>query len=360
MPKEEKLPLTPEEEERWAELETNEKKVENTGSPKGARKELQKDSPRAKNNNDHLLPPEQVNPTDSQQEISACFEAAIKKLDKVDSDANKKRSEIVQELARDLDGKMPTDEIATEIVHQLRGRIGERRVYECLEGDQYAKYKKKHRVQNARKRSGPKDQPELAAEPQLKEQVVVHASGQEAVVAGKPEDSSAGNGGGSTDTNTSPSPPPQRSSTINASEPNPIIITASTPSLPHTTSVCENCSTRIEELEDRNRELSTRNTEVDMQLTNQGKYIDELLGKNKELEQALAVRTHRSIKSAEELMHISTDRYQQFECSVSFEALRRYMIRFNGINGAIPDRVWFSGKFNHKTRELIDVRIGRN
>lgn len=173
MPEEEKSPLTPEE-ERWAELETNEKKAEEaqlqhqSGSSKGARKELQTDSPRADNKNDHLPPPEQVNPTDSQQEKSACFEAAIKKLDNVDSDANKKRSEIVQELARDLEGKMPTDEIAAEIVHQLRGRIGERRVYECLEGDQYAKYKKKHRLQNARKRSGRKDQPELAAEVQLK------------------------------------------------------------------------------------------------------------------------------------------------------------------------------------------------
>jgi signal recognition particle GTPase len=133
MPEEEKLHLTPEEEEHWAQLETNEKKAEEvhqSGTPKG--KEVQKDSPRAENNNDHLPLPEQVNPSNRKQEISACFEAAIKKLDKVDSDANKKRSEIVQELARDLEGKMPTDEIAAEIVHQLRGRIGERRVYECL------------------------------------------------------------------------------------------------------------------------------------------------------------------------------------------------------------------------------------
>jgi len=49
---------------------------------------------------------------------------------------------------------MPTDEIGPEIVRQLRGRIKERRVYECPEGEQYAKYKKRHRIQNARKRSG--------------------------------------------------------------------------------------------------------------------------------------------------------------------------------------------------------------
>jgi hypothetical protein len=101
--------------------------------------------------------PEPVNPTDSQQEISACFEAAIKKLDKVESDSKKKKSEIVQELARDLDGKMPTDEIAAEIVHQLRGRVSERRIYECLDH----KYKKKYRVENARK--GGKHDGDLAA-----------------------------------------------------------------------------------------------------------------------------------------------------------------------------------------------------
>jgi hypothetical protein len=35
------------------------------------------------------------------------------------------------------------------------------------------------------------------------------------------------------------------------------------------------------------------------------------------------------------------------------------MVYFNGINGAIPDRVWFKGRFNHKTGEVVDVRIGR-
>ena len=54
---EEKLPLTPEEEERWAQLEINEKKAEEGHqpcSPKGARRELQTDGPQAENNNDDL------------------------------------------------------------------------------------------------------------------------------------------------------------------------------------------------------------------------------------------------------------------------------------------------------------------
>ncbi|MGC2682495.1 MAG: hypothetical protein WA323_11545 [Candidatus Nitrosopolaris sp.] len=29
------------------------------------------------------------------------------------------------------------------------------------------------------------------------------------------------------------------------------------------------------------------------------------------------------------------------------------------MNGPVPDRVWFNGKFNHKTAKVVDVRIGR-
>jgi hypothetical protein len=61
---EKKSSLTPEE-ELWTELETNEHQP---GSPKGAQ---------AENNNDNLPRPEKTNSNDSQQEISACFEAAI-------------------------------------------------------------------------------------------------------------------------------------------------------------------------------------------------------------------------------------------------------------------------------------------
>ncbi|MGB6532196.1 MAG: hypothetical protein WBF33_29170 [Candidatus Nitrosopolaris sp.] len=43
-----------------------------------------------------------------------------------------------------------------------------------------------------------------------------------------------------------------------------------------------------------------------------------------------------------------------------FEPLRRHVVYFNGkLNGPVPDRVWFNGKFNHKTAKVVDVRIGR-
>jgi hypothetical protein len=70
-----------------------------------------------------------------------------------------------------------------------------------------------------------------------------------------------------------------------------------------------------------------------------------------------AVRANTLIKSAEELMCRSTDGYQHLEFSVPSETLRRHMIY--PVNNTLRDKVWFNGKFNHKTGEVVDVRIGR-
>jgi hypothetical protein len=84
----------------------------------------------------------------NEKAISFCFQSAIKKLDRVDANVEKKKKQIVQDLAKSLEGKIPTDRIATEITHQLHGKVSERLVDGCLD----EKYKQKHRVENARKR----------------------------------------------------------------------------------------------------------------------------------------------------------------------------------------------------------------
>jgi len=186
---------------------------------------------------------------------------------------------------------MPTDEIGPEIVRQLRGRIKERRVYECPEGEQYAKYKKKHRVQNARKRRGRKDQPELAAEPQLKE-IAVRASGQEEII--EPTHSSEENLA-----KTQPTQPEQdadTNSTISSSTmPQPIDTHAVVQESMLQGSMnkpadCENClakGIRIKKLEEENRELRTRcsllestNNKLTLKLMHQSKYINALLNQD--------------------------------------------------------------------------------
>lgn len=97
-------------------------------------------------------------PKSIDEEIASYVKAAIEKIDKikedakkektqVEADANKKQTEIVKDLAKDFEGKMPTNRICNEIVHQLRGKVHERLIRRCLD----EKYKEKHRVANARK-----------------------------------------------------------------------------------------------------------------------------------------------------------------------------------------------------------------
>lgn len=73
-------------------------------------------------------------PKSNEEEISMRVKAAIEKLEKVDADANKEKTrieadankektQIIQGLAEDLEGKIPTNRISNEIVHQMRGDI---------------------------------------------------------------------------------------------------------------------------------------------------------------------------------------------------------------------------------------------
>jgi len=84
----------------------------------------------------------------SNQEISLCFKVAIEKLEKVDAYAKKEKTQIVQDLAKALEGKIPTDRICIEITDRLRNKVSERLIHSCLD----EKYKQKRRVENARKR----------------------------------------------------------------------------------------------------------------------------------------------------------------------------------------------------------------
>ena len=90
---------------------------------------------------------EETDEENSDAEISMLFQDAIVKLEEIKAYSNQQKKQIVVELAKDLEGKIPTDTICMEIVTQLRGRVSERFVRECLD----EKYKQKPRVENARK-----------------------------------------------------------------------------------------------------------------------------------------------------------------------------------------------------------------
>jgi hypothetical protein len=132
-----------------------------------------------------------INEENSDAEISSLFQDAIVKLEKIKANANQQKKQIVVELAKDLEGKIPTDTICMEIVTQLRGQVSERFVRECLD----EKYKQKPRVENARKQKKKQnygedkeeDIDELAAVAPLNQElendkiILVEASGQSLV-----------------------------------------------------------------------------------------------------------------------------------------------------------------------------------
>jgi hypothetical protein len=137
-------------------------------------------------------------PNDSQ--ILVCAQVAIKKIDQIDADAKKKiaklkaeakkakskikaeakkaKSQTVQEYSVDLVGKIPNDEICSEITRRLDGRVSPRLIRDCLD----EKFKKKHRVENARKQKRKeKDLAALNKTVPLKLGVVVGNSGKQTV-----------------------------------------------------------------------------------------------------------------------------------------------------------------------------------
>jgi hypothetical protein len=355
-------------------------------------------------------------PNDSQAQVMVYVQSAIEKVDKVDADAKKKidkvearakkaksqieagakkaKSKIVQELARDLEGKIPTDEISLEITHQLHGRVSERLIHDCLD----EKYKKKHRIENARKQKKMQEQ-DLAALNKpvpLNSEIVVDNSGNQTVESAaetRQPDRSVETGINAYTSNSEPASEitaAQQEEVVNANRPQPrpgigIGIGTDQP-------VCEHCSTKdakIMELEQALKNLKTINSgtgnHIEASSAHNRVYTSfdnsELSGEREERESHRkcknceilqqkyeqlqsklqgyeeVVRTHTSIKTAKELYR-STDGYQQFEFSVPFELLRRHMVYSNGINGPLPVSIWFNGKFD-RNGKMVDVRIGK-
>ena len=122
-------------------------------------------------------------PEANEQEISRCVKAAIEKLDRVDANAEKEKTQIVKDLAKDLEGKIPTDSICNEIVHQLHGKVLPRTIRNCLD----EKYKERRRAENARKQKRKESTEDLAASVPLeqekpKQQIAVTQDGNSVIM----------------------------------------------------------------------------------------------------------------------------------------------------------------------------------
>lgn len=95
--------------------------------------------------------------SDAEKEITPLFDRARERLKKIDANAKQQKKQVIDELAKSLEGKIPMDTIALEIKHQLKGEVSERYIDECLDD----KYKQSHRVQNAKKQKKSKGLEEL-------------------------------------------------------------------------------------------------------------------------------------------------------------------------------------------------------
>jgi hypothetical protein len=244
----------------------------------------------------------------SEQEISMLFQAAVIKLDGIDTHAKKQKTQIVQDLARDLEEKIPLDTIAIEIIHQLRGHVSERLIHDCLD----EKYKRKHLVDNAKKQKHRKrmTNEDLAAPVPLEQQVekgeiMVDAAGNEVA-----------------------------------------------PIAAHHTNYNSLDYSELQRIDEEQGQGHKKCNNCDLLQ----RKCEQLQLKIEDYEDV--VRIHTSITTAEEITYSITDGYLHFEFSVPFEPLRLHMISASNSNRPV-DRVWFTGKLNHETGNVVDVRIGK-
>ncbi len=115
------------------------------------------------------------------------FEEARRRIERIKVNTEQQKKQVVKELAKSLEEKIPTDTICIEITNQLRCKVSESFVRQCVED----KYKQSYRVKNAKKqKKGQMEQtaayndkilvplPPLNQEVENDEVIVVEANGQ--------------------------------------------------------------------------------------------------------------------------------------------------------------------------------------
>jgi len=106
-------------------------------------------------------------------EISWLFENARVKLEKIKANIDQQKKQVVRDLAKSLEGKIATDTICIEITNQLRGKVSDSFVRQCLDD----KYKQSHRAENAKKQN--KKQPIVEDKDDIEELATLTSLNQE-------------------------------------------------------------------------------------------------------------------------------------------------------------------------------------
>jgi hypothetical protein len=129
--------------------------------------------------------------------IRAAVEVALRKLndadaktkedhDKVEADDERRKSDIVKDFAKDLEGKIPTGSIAAEIVHQLvdaekarhgKSKVSKRLIYKCLDSKYRRQWQKKHKDEDQDQNPDPNQQQSAPVHFDKKEVIPIITSG---------------------------------------------------------------------------------------------------------------------------------------------------------------------------------------
>jgi hypothetical protein len=289
---------------------------------KNIHKDEQRDLP-----NSPLIEEENIfsNPTEKKEkhhvEVVKLFESAIGKLDNMEKQANDQKKQIVVNLAKVLEDKIPIDTICMKIVDHLHGRVSPRFIRECLDD----KYKQKVRVENARKQKLQEDV-KLAAVPPLNEEenkeiMMVNVDGRTRILHNE-EDVE----------------PPTDTSDSTGNTINPIL--------------------------DQSEQEQKLNKQDVPEFIEGSEFGDLLLENPDQIEDvenlSHLVDSGKIVSTAYENKHNinTTSEVLNFEFSVYYRDLQKYMASLfqkSGDNG----NVWLNGKIDRKTGVVISLNFGR-
>jgi hypothetical protein len=263
-------------------------------------------------------------------EISSLFEDAREKLDKIGVQATESKKQIVIDLAKTLEEKIPIDTIAMKIVKQLRKRVSRRFIHQCLD----EKYKQKGRVKNAKTQKNhskknkvigklaavtpPNPAVEDGEREEKKEDIIIDTNGRISI---KEKDKSLTTIDLSAITDKTIVPVPYQQEHSLKEKTNPGL------------EECSSCN----DLRDENRELKEA-----LEKSSQFATADKIL--------PVSATATYDIDKGNDIL--------PFEFSTHYKELQNHMVlqfRNSGNRG----KVWFNGKINIKTREVISTNIGR-
>jgi hypothetical protein len=264
-------------------------------------------------------------------EIFRIFEEARNNLTKVEAESSLKKKQIVVNLAKEIEGKIPMDTICIEIVNQLRGKVSERFIRECLD----EKYKQKTRVNNAKKQM--KQAEILAEQPPLNDKQVIFVDAMNGSITQKESDTD--------------------------DQDDDIENRLSSSDGKNLSKREKTDSTSISLGIGQGREIQITDNQLNSNLEGKCPHCKELKDRNDDLVDALQklnqyANADNLIRSKGKYDGESPVTILPFELHWSFKEIREYMAPLFP-KGGDPQQVWFNGKIDVETGKIVSSGFGK-